>query len=78
MCTAPGKVLMAKAVSFIFCQIARGKQTDYHFGDGQQTRDFISVHDVVSANLAALHQADGEIINVSTETELSLNDLASK
>lgn len=69
---------MAKAVSFIFCQIARGKQTDYHFGDGRQTRDFISVHDVVSANLSALHQADGEIINISTETELSLNDLAAE
>ena len=74
-----GKVLMAKAVSFIFLpnRFAENKPITI-FGDGRQTRDFISVHDVVSANLAALHQADGEIINISTETELSLNDLASK
>lgn len=46
------------------------------FGDGEQTRDFINVHDVVSANLAALTRGSGEICNVSTETELSLNALA--
>ena len=65
-------------VIYIFAKSLAENKPITIFGDGQQTRDFISVHDVVSANLAALHQADGEIINVSTETELSLNDLASK
>jgi len=65
-------------VIYIFAKSLAENKPITIFGNGRQTRDFISVHDVISANLAALHQADGEIINVSTETELSLNDLASK
>ena len=45
------------------------------FGDGGQTRDFIFVGDVASANLAALYRGDGRILNVSTGTSLSVNDL---
>ena len=65
-------------VIYIFAKSLAENKPITIFGDGRQTRDFISVHDVVSANLAALHQADGEIINISTETELSLNDLAAE
>ena len=45
------------------------------FGDGRQTRDFIYVGDVARANLAALNRGDGEILNASTGTSLSVNDL---
>ncbi|TEB04289.1 UDP-glucose 4-epimerase [Pelotomaculum schinkii] len=45
------------------------------FGDGEQTRDFIYVGDVASANLAALFQGHGKILNVSTGTRISVNNL---
>lgn len=63
-------------VIYIFSKLlAEGKPITI-FGDGTQTRDFISVHDIVSANIAALTRGDEEICNVSTETEISLNELA--
>jgi UDP-glucose 4-epimerase len=44
------------------------------FGDGEQTRDFVYVGDVVSAVLAAAERADG-IFNVGTGLETSINRL---
>lgn len=50
------------------------------FGDGEQTRDFIFVEDIVYANiLAAQNKAsDGMSINIACGKETSINDLASK
>jgi UDP-glucose 4-epimerase len=47
-------------------------------GDGEQTRDFVFVRDVVRAVLAALRAPDarGEAINVGTGRATSINDLA--
>jgi len=47
-------------------------------GDGQQTRDFTYVSDAVDATLlAAIHpRAEGEVFNVGTGTEVSINALA--
>lgn len=45
----------------------------YINGDGEQTRDFIYVGDVVRANLAAAHHADQETIHVSTGKSTSVN-----
>lgn len=46
------------------------------FGTGEQTRDFVSVKDVVAANLLALENgAPGSVYNIGTEQEISLNDL---
>lgn len=46
------------------------------YGDGNQTRDFTYVDDVVAANLLALRtEATGEIFNVGTGHETSINDL---
>jgi len=45
------------------------------FGSGEQTRDFIHVSNVVSANLAALDRGGGKILNVSTGTATSVNML---
>lgn len=45
------------------------------YGDGNQTRDFIYVKDIVKANLLALEKGDGEIINVGTCVPVSINGL---
>jgi dTDP-glucose 4,6-dehydratase len=46
-------------------------------GDGEQTRDFVFVEDVASANLLALKkkEAAGEIFNISTGKATSINRL---
>ncbi len=44
-------------------------------GDGQQTRDYVFVGDVVSANLAALEVSGCEVVNVGTAVETSVNTL---
>jgi UDP-glucose 4-epimerase len=45
------------------------------FGDGEQTRDFIYVKDISSANLLALSKGDNEIINLSTNIPVTINEL---
>jgi len=47
------------------------------FGDGEQTRDFVHVSDVVAANICAAtsEKAIGKSINVGTGTRVSLNQL---
>jgi UDP-glucose 4-epimerase len=45
------------------------------FGDGEQTRDYIFVEDVARANLAALTAGDGEILNIGTGRQASLNEV---
>ena len=44
------------------------------FGDGEQTRDFVYVGDVVAAVLAAIGR-DGGVFNVGTGVETSVNEL---
>jgi UDP-glucose 4-epimerase len=48
------------------------------FGDGEQSRDFVSVHDVVQANISAASTKDmmGEIFNIGTGRSITLNALA--
>ncbi|HYP22726.1 MAG TPA: NAD-dependent epimerase/dehydratase family protein [Actinomycetota bacterium] len=48
------------------------------YGDGTQTRDFVYVDDVVSAFVAARDRGSGELVNVGSGTELSVNELYSK
>ncbi len=62
----------------IFCErVARGAPIDV-FGDGEQTRDFVFVADVVAALLAAMRSpaADAPVLNVCTGTPTSVLDLA--
>ena len=48
------------------------------FGDGEQTRDFVSVHDVARANVLALTLPglDSGVTNICTGRAASLNQLA--
>jgi UDP-glucose 4-epimerase len=57
-------------------QADRGDEITVH-GDGEQTRDFIHVDDVVAANcLAAVNGTPGEAYNVGTGESISILDLA--
>ena len=46
------------------------------YGDGQQTRDYIYVKDVVSALIKASNIAENHFLNIGTGIETSVNDLA--
>jgi len=60
----------------IFCEQLQQGQELVVFGDGDQTRDFVYVADVVAANMLALEHPDiTGVYNVSTETSTSLNEL---
>ncbi len=45
------------------------------FGGGEQTRDFIYVKDIASANIAVLDKGDGEIMNVGTNLPVTVNEV---
>ncbi|WP_098743411.1 NAD-dependent epimerase/dehydratase family protein [Paenibacillus sp. EZ-K15] len=45
------------------------------YGDGEQTRDFIYVKDVVEANLASIQHGDESVLHVSTGTGHTVNSL---
>ena len=59
----------------IFSQKLVQSQPPVIFGDGKQTRDFISVFDVVAANVIALDPSCQGTFNVSTGQETSINNL---
>jgi UDP-glucose 4-epimerase len=48
------------------------------YGDGEQTRDFTYIDDIVRANLAlvATDAADGEVLNVGSSESISVSELA--
>lgn len=48
-------------------------ETPVIYGDGEQTRDFVYVDDVVAAYIAALEKGAGEFINIGTSIETSVN-----
>jgi UDP-glucose 4-epimerase len=50
------------------------------YGDGEQTRDFTFVEDVINANLLSCvsKKADGKILNIAGGKRISINELALK
>ncbi len=59
-----------------FIQRIYMKKPPIIFGDGEQTRDFIFVHDVVSANILAAQSDVIGIFNIGMGERISLNQLA--
>ena len=59
----------------IFCQRLIEGLPPVIFGDGEQTRDFISVRDVARANNLALESECNGVFNVGTGKETSVNYL---
>jgi dTDP-L-rhamnose 4-epimerase len=64
-------------VAAIFLNRIKCHQPLMIFEDGQQQRDFVSVHDVVQANLLALEspQADYECFNVGSGKPITIKEL---
>ncbi|MFF2890545.1 NAD-dependent epimerase/dehydratase family protein [Paenibacillus sp. NPDC057967] len=62
------------AVSIFMDRVMRNQAITV-YGDGNQTRDFVNVSDIVQANLMSLTSGDNQTFNVSTNTSLSINEL---
>ncbi|QPM67572.1 NAD-dependent epimerase/dehydratase family protein [Atribacter laminatus] len=58
----------------IFCNNILKGDPCIVFGDGYKTRDYVSVHDIASANLLALN-SPADIYNLGTGIETSVNQL---
>ena len=61
-----------------YIQLEQGQASQFQiFGDGQQTRDFIYIEDVLTALdlVATKSEALGHVYNVGTEVAISLNQL---
>ena len=59
----------------IFAERLLSSQPCTIYGDGEQTRDFVYVGDVAEAFLAAAERADGQLLNIGTGIETSVNHL---
>jgi UDP-glucose 4-epimerase len=59
----------------IFCdKLLHGQQPVIN-GDGEQTRDYVYIDDVVRANVHALEMEGSDTLNVCTARETSVNDI---
>ncbi len=61
-------------VSIFAGNLAAGR-TCAIYGDGHQTRDFVFVSDVADAFVASMTKGSGEVFNISTSIETSVNSL---
>lgn len=59
----------------IFCRKMLDRRPATIYGDGTQTRDFIYVDDVVSALVGAREAGGGELLNIGSGEETSINEL---
>ena len=66
-------------VAAIFASRLLNERAPLVFEDGRQMRDFVSVHDIVQANLLAIEQssADGLALNVASGEPVSVREVAS-
>lgn len=66
-------------VAAIFASRLLNKRRPLVFEDGQQMRDFVSVHDVVAANLLSMSSdlANGKVLNIGSGMPVSIREVAS-
>src|ERR1700710_172472 len=65
-------------VAAIFASRMLNDQAPMVFEDGEQMRDFVSVHDIVRANILAMERAEsnGEVINIGCGKPISIRRVA--
>jgi dTDP-L-rhamnose 4-epimerase len=65
-------------VAAIFASRLLNRRAPMIFEDGRQMRDFVSVHDVVQANLLAMEssEADGMALNIGSGSPVSIAEVA--
>jgi dTDP-L-rhamnose 4-epimerase len=65
-------------VAAIFASRLLNRRSPMVFEDAKQMRDFVSVHDVVQANLLAMQrsEADGMALNIGSGQPISIGDVA--
>lgn len=65
-------------VAAIFASRLLNNQPPLVFEDGEQMRDFVSVHDIVRANMLAMErpESDGEVINVGCGRPITIRSVA--
>ena len=65
-------------VAAIFAARMINNQPPLVFEDGEQQRDFVSVHDIVRANLLAMQRgpSDGQVINIGCGTPITIRRVA--
>ncbi len=65
-------------VAAIFASRMLNDQAPLVFEDGQQMRDFVSVHDIVRANLLAMERpaSNGHVINIGSGQPISIRGVA--
>ncbi len=65
-------------VAAIFAARLINHQAPMIFEDGEQMRDFVSVHDIVQANLLAMESgpSDGEVINIGSGQPITIRQVA--
>jgi dTDP-L-rhamnose 4-epimerase len=65
-------------VAAIFAARLLNRRAPLVFEDGMQMRDFVSVHDVVAANLLAMerNEADGMALNIGSGEPVSIREVA--
>lgn len=74
----PGQAYTAYVgvVTIFATKLLRGERPII-FGDGQQVRDFVSVHDIVQGNICAMHSlAHGQPFNIGSGRGMSVNEIA--
>jgi len=61
----------------IFTDKLKNKEIPTIYGDGEQTRDFVFVNDVVEANIKAVTEDScaGQFFNIATGNKITLNNL---
>jgi len=67
-------------VAAIFISRIKANQSPIIFEDGKQSRDFVSVHDIVAANLAVMtnKKADYQIFNLGSGNKISIAELGTE
>jgi dTDP-L-rhamnose 4-epimerase len=65
-------------VAAIFASRLMNRKPPVIFEDGWQMRDFVSVHDIVQANLLAMEkpEADGKVLNIGSGSPVTIREVA--